>query len=312
MRLVATVLIAVLSGGCAAPGIEADLQRAGLAARRVELAEVPFHAQTEHHCGPAALATLLGHSGIEVTPEALSEQIYTPGLQGSLQAEVSAAARRHGRMAYAVPEDLEALLRELSAGRPVLVLQDVGLGLAPRWHYAVLIGFDRDAGTVTLRSGTQRRLVQTLASFEASWTRAGRWGLLLLAPGELPAQLDRQRYLRAVAPLARLGAWAEAEAGWRAALEFWPDELVALIGLANAQHARGASGAAIRTLERAVGAHPTAGAAHNNLAYLLGRAGAHARALEHAEQAVRLDAGQAPYRDTLEALREAGASAVRP
>ena len=41
---------------------------------RVELAEVPFFAQSEYQCGPAALATLLVNSGVKTTPEALVPQ----------------------------------------------------------------------------------------------------------------------------------------------------------------------------------------------------------------------------------------------
>ena len=36
-----------------------------------ELTQVPFFPQTLHQCGPAALATVLGWSGVHATPEAL-------------------------------------------------------------------------------------------------------------------------------------------------------------------------------------------------------------------------------------------------
>ena len=41
---------------------------------RVELTEVPFYPQKEYQCGPAALATALAASGVEVTPDELVPQ----------------------------------------------------------------------------------------------------------------------------------------------------------------------------------------------------------------------------------------------
>ena len=49
-----------------------------------ELTAVPFFAQEEYQCGPAALATAISWSGLPVRPEDLVEQAYTPSRQGSL------------------------------------------------------------------------------------------------------------------------------------------------------------------------------------------------------------------------------------
>ncbi|MDZ7767929.1 MAG: hypothetical protein U5K38_02050 [Woeseiaceae bacterium] len=62
--------------GCAAGPEHLVLRAAG---EPVELVDVPFFAQDEFQCGPAALATVLVHEGIEVTPQALKPQIYIPG-----------------------------------------------------------------------------------------------------------------------------------------------------------------------------------------------------------------------------------------
>src|SRR5687767_12923769 len=66
------------------------------------LLDVPFHPQTDHDCGPAALATVLGASGVAITPEALIPQVYLPGRKGSLQLELVGASRRAGRIPYRV------------------------------------------------------------------------------------------------------------------------------------------------------------------------------------------------------------------
>jgi hypothetical protein len=36
-------------------------------------------------------------------------------------------------------------LREVAAGNPVLVLQNLSFAWAPVWHYAVVMGYDADA-----------------------------------------------------------------------------------------------------------------------------------------------------------------------
>ena len=131
------VLAAALIAGCATPQATALLAGppAGLPPR-VELSAVPFYPQEDYQCGPAALATTLVHAGVAVTPEELVSQVYLPARKGSLQAEMLAASRRHGLMAYQLAPRLEDLLREVADGKPVIVLQNLGFGFAPVWHYA--------------------------------------------------------------------------------------------------------------------------------------------------------------------------------
>jgi hypothetical protein len=62
---------------------------------------------------------------------------------------------------YVLEPEVTALAAELAAGRPVLVLQNLGLERAPVWHYAVVDGIDQ--GDVILRSGTQQRRVERCA-----------------------------------------------------------------------------------------------------------------------------------------------------
>ncbi|MEO7385334.1 MAG: hypothetical protein ABIX37_00195, partial [Gammaproteobacteria bacterium] len=50
---------------------------------RHELTGVPFFPQTIHQCGPAALATVLGASGVIATPDELAPLVYLPGRRGS-------------------------------------------------------------------------------------------------------------------------------------------------------------------------------------------------------------------------------------
>ena len=153
---------------------------------RVERETVPFFSQTPYHCGPAALATVLVDAGLAASPEALADAVFLPAREGSLQTEMLAGARRQGALAYRVPGELNVLLNEVAAGHAVVVLQNLGLALAPRWHYAVLVGYDLERREVVLRSGTTRRELMGLATFEHTWARGGHWAFVALPPGRWP------------------------------------------------------------------------------------------------------------------------------
>src|SRR5690606_22913834 len=198
------VLAAALVSGCS---INPDWQLArSEAPSGTLLLDTPFHPQTEYQCGPAALATVLGASGVPVEPESLVPQVYLPGREGSLQLELVAATRRAGRIPYVIDPEPEALLDELRAGRPVLVLQNLLVRTVPRWHYAVVVGVDAGANRLVLNSGTVQGLEMPAPRFLRTWDWAGRWGLLSLRPGEIPARADPVRYLAAVAGLEQVAA----------------------------------------------------------------------------------------------------------
>jgi hypothetical protein len=275
---------------------------AGAAA--VELESVPFFPDTELQCGPSALATVLGAAGVPAAPEALRDEVYTPGLGGSLQLELVAAARARGFVPYVAPPEPAAVLAELAAGRPVLVLQNLRLESWPAWHYAVLVGADPVAGTVVLRSGGERRLVLDWQRFVSTWRKGGGWSLALLPPGELPAMPDRQRYYDAVLGLEESGRYADAARAWQAAVERWPEDAVPAFGLAVARQLDGreAAAAAYRAL---LARHPEHAAALNNLADLAAGSGCPLSARRLAEMAVEHAASAAvaaAARDTLAGL----------
>jgi tetratricopeptide (TPR) repeat protein len=221
----------VLMAGCAS--IPPSVSELPEHARAIELEDTPFYPQERYQCGPAALSTVLAKSGAAVSLEEIVDKVYLPGRQGSLQVELLAAARTERRVPYVIDGSLAAVWRELDAGRPVLVLQNLGVAAIPRWHYAVVVGIDTDRGEVILRSGTDRRRVTPRKTFLHTWRRGGYWGMVALAPDQLPAAVDRARYFEAIAALEQAGRSAEAAVAWQTALGEWPGDTVALFGLAN-------------------------------------------------------------------------------
>ncbi|MBS0388403.1 MAG: PA2778 family cysteine peptidase, partial [Proteobacteria bacterium] len=186
------LLLAV--GGCSTQ----LLRESGADQPAVARIDAPWFPQREHQCGPAALATLLNSTGVAATPDALAHEVYIPAMRGSVQAEMLAATRRHERIALPLEPALAALLQELEHGHAVLVLQNFGLASMPLWHYAVVVGYDRERDALLLSGPHDRPKRLAARRFIGTWRRAGQWAFIALRPGELPASSKPAQYLDAV------------------------------------------------------------------------------------------------------------------
>lgn len=269
----------------------------------IELTEVAFFPQDAYQCGPAALAMAMSFAGAARTPQELTDEVYLPRRQGSLQAEMLAATRRAGLLAYSLSPNVQALFTEIANGHPVVVLQNQLFDFFPRWHYAVVIGYDGANGEVILRSGTQKRLVDSLRSFERSWAKAGKWAFVALPAGQLPATAEEERYVLAATSLERAAPQAAHDA-YAAALAKWPHNLVAQIGLGNIAYSLHRLPEAEAQYLQATIDHPDSADAWNNLAQTLHELGRNEEALSAAERATSIGGTrQETYRATLQSIR---------
>jgi len=273
VSLLPLVLLAVLAGsGCASLVPQTIALRETWpegVARQVELHETPFHPQLEFECGPAALATVLETAGATVAPQEISGAVYLPSRQGSLQADMLAAARRYGKVPYQLAPRFGDLLREVAAGNPVLVLQDTGIGPFTNWHYAVVIGYDYSAGELYLRSGETRRLAVPFTVFEYTWRKSSYWAMVVSPPERLPASASEARYFGAIAAMDRVAAPAASIAAYSTFLRHWPASIAASVALANRYYALGRLSDAEAVLRRASLVHPDEVVLLNNLAQVL-------------------------------------------
>jgi hypothetical protein len=253
---------------------------------QVELTDVPFFPQTDYQCGPAALATILSHQNVAVTADDLVPAVYVEGLRGSLQAELMGATRRHGLVPYQLEPDIDSLLAEVASGRPVLVLQNLGLRSRPVWHYAVVIGFEPENDRVILRSGEEHRRMERTRRFLRSWALADNWAFVAARPGELPVSSEPRPYIRALADAEALLHPLRATQAYTAALARWPNDAVVAFAAANQQYAHGHLEQAANLYRVAAGLDPDHAAARNNLAHVLAAQGCAAAALAEARLAL--------------------------
>lgn len=270
---------------------------------RAMVADVPFFAQEKLQCGPAALAMTLNWSGITVQPSDLTPEVFTPDLKGSLQSALIGATRRHGRVAYPITGS-EALLAEVSAGHPVIVLVNLGLSWYPKWHYAVVIGFDQEREEIILHSGLIANEHLIYRVFLNVWQRGDYWGLLVLPPDRLPTTGGEGDWLEAVAGLERTGQWQEAAVGYSAALKRWPQSFVAWMGLGNSRYSLHDLVGSAEAFRRATLLQPENGIPFNNLAQVLNDQGRRIEALAAAQRAVDLGGPLLDnFRQTLEEIK---------
>ena len=284
----------------------------GKGAIRVELTDVPFFPQTDYFCGPAALATILVASGIPVTPEELVPQVYLPGRQGSLQVEVLAAARAHGVLATEIPGNFSALLSELEAGNPVLVLQNLGLNFAPSWHYAVVVGYEADRQSFLLRSGDERLMRLESQVFERTWQRASHWAMVVTQPTHLPVSASKTSVSKALLGLERSRPNA-ALLGYQAAVMRWPEDPDFQVGLGNVAYRLGDLERSRRSFEQVLMREPGHVPARNNMANVLLKEG---RLIEAKIQAMEAAKTEGPWQrtaiSTLQEIETALQSAQNP
>ncbi|UXI03003.1 PA2778 family cysteine peptidase [Photobacterium sp. TY1-4] len=296
----------MLLSGCSAPGswrAQIDPERSLPA--NVELDDTPFFSQARYQCGPAALATILKASGIETTPDALTPYVYLPKRQGSLQPDMIATTRRFKRLPYQVDGNLTTVLTEIANGQPVLVLQNLGLSWYPQWHYAVLIGYDLSQNTVTLRSGTERRHVMPIGTFEQTWARAGRWAIAALRPDELPVTANASGYLRLVHDIETLHPELAATA-YQTAIAQWQDEPLLWLALGNLYYQRKQFKRSVETFGEGLAYHPQQVQLWNNYAYGLRARGCQAASLNAIQCAIQINPTDPALRQSLAELQGTG------
>ncbi len=289
--------------GCATTSTEQWRQASDIVPPRQKLNAVPFYPQKEYQCGPASLAMVLSWSGLQISPDELTPQVYTPSLKGSLQPAMIAAARRQGRVAYPI-RGAHVLLQEIAAGHPVIVLQNLGLSWIPVWHYAVVIGYDFDADVIILHSGVTSQKNTPLRTFENTWARGDHWGLLVLSPDRLPVTVEEKPWIEAVVGLERARQWTAAVKGYQIAIHRWPQSFPAHIGLSNSYYAMGDLVSATAILQATTARFPQEGVAFNNLAQVLWEQGKRNEALAAARRAVALGGPHAAqFQKTLDEIQ---------
>ena len=232
------------------------------------LLNVPFIAQTDYHCGSASLAMVVNNLGNKITSDELSQMVYTPGSSGTFQNDLISATRRLGLIAIPI-NNIRQIFNEINNKNPILVFQNLGLSWMPRWHYAVVVGYDLRRNEIVLHSGNSKNFRLNIRTFEKTWNRVQNWGLLIVKAGSIPQSASEIDMVKSTAGLEIVHHFDQALVSYKEILKKWPESLGALVGIANISFLQNNLTEAKNDLEMAIKFHPQAAGVWHNYAQIL-------------------------------------------
>ncbi len=141
--------------------------------------------QLTNYCGPACLAAVMRSFGKEINQVEIGREVYDRSSSATNGADMLLYARDLGFSAYSWNTSIEDVKRKLSAGVPVIVLQQ-NSSTDTSGHYRVLTGYDDAAGKFYVMDPYYDDITEmTYAQARKLWERMGYWALLVV-----PTQLD--------------------------------------------------------------------------------------------------------------------------
>ena len=232
---------------------------------RAHIADVPLVQQEAFFCGPTSIAMVMQWAGSDITQADVAQLAFSPGAGGTYLADMTGSSRRLGQLAVEI-STFDQLLAEIDAGHPVIVFQNLGLGIAPVWHYGVVTGYDFARDEVYLNSGQLDQMILPFATFERTWRRGDHWALVVLPPDQLPVSVRQTDILSAGAALERVEQFDAAETLYETGAARWPDNWLWQFGLGNARYGQGDLRGARQALRRAQAIAPDVPEIRANLA----------------------------------------------
>jgi hypothetical protein len=266
----------------------------------------PFINKQVNYCGPSTLAMAMRSVGKNVPVEEVAQQVYTPGLKGTLQEDMISASRRNGMLAVPI-HGLPSLMRELAAGHAVIIFENLAFTWFPMWHYALAIGYDLYDEDIILHSGPEAFKHWDLRKFERSWELGDYWGLVVLPPGQTVASADDLAHSAAAVGLERAGKTEEAELVYRSILSRWPKSYSGHIGLSNIAFTKHHFLESVNVLKQAAKLYPDSSVVWHNLAIAQFSAKMMSAAKNSAKHAIELSSTASPqaFRESLEEVLSA-------
>lgn len=143
------------------------------------IAGVPFHAQEEYQCGPASLAGVLNFLGDPATPDEIAHAVFRPELRGSVSLDLALYPRGRGLSSRFWRGTVEDIMRNVDAGRPLVLMLDLGLGPVHTYHFLVAVGYAPQG--LIANTGRREHALLPWAEVLRTWERADCWTLLVEA-----------------------------------------------------------------------------------------------------------------------------------
>ena len=168
------------------PALLAVLMSGALAAGEGLWLDVPFVRQQADGCGSACISMVMQYwlrsndAAVPPTADAgrIQHALYHPQAKGIYASDMERYFRENGFRVFAFSGTPRDLQHHLAKGRPLIVcLKDSGK--SGPLHYVVVVGLERQEGTVVVNDPAERKLLKmNLGNFEKRWRPMHKWTLL--------------------------------------------------------------------------------------------------------------------------------------
>ncbi len=178
-RAVVAVCFALSMAGCVSADQFLTGEERPLSPNALYVKQVPFYPQTQYQCGPASLATVLNYWGRHVTPEQIAQEIYRPGMKGTLSLDLWQYAKAQDFQASVRQGSWELLETQVSRERPIIASLNLGFRQVPLGHFLVVVGVDPEDKSVIAYSGVEKNQRIPFDRFKKAWEKTNYWSLLI-------------------------------------------------------------------------------------------------------------------------------------
>lgn len=132
---------------------------------------------SRYQCGPTTLASVLAFHGVAVPEAEIAAKIFSPSARGVLLTDLAWFARSREFRTEVRTGSKAELQAALAAGRPPIVLLDLGRGPLRQPHFTVIFAWDEQGVRYLSAKPAGQRVSH--ATFARQWQRAGNQCLLL-------------------------------------------------------------------------------------------------------------------------------------
>jgi ABC-type bacteriocin/lantibiotic exporter with double-glycine peptidase domain len=136
---------------------------------------VPFYSQLTYHCGPASLAGVLNFYGDAVSANQIARAIFRDNIHGTVTLDMVLYVRERGFSARWYSGNINDIQCAVDGDIPLIVMIDLGFANLRKYHYMVVIGYDREG--VIVNSGKEAEKLMRWEKFLPLWQRAKCWAL---------------------------------------------------------------------------------------------------------------------------------------
>lgn len=173
-RTVPLFLFILLSIGAIASIVPAD------APAICKIAGVPRIKQLTNYCGPATLAAVMQYYGIETSQEVVGKAVYNALSGATSGADMLYYARQQGMAAYSWNTNIDDLKLKLSAGMPVIALQQNSRE-DTSGHFRVITGYNDKLDKFYVMDPYYDNIKElTYKEADRLWRRMGFWALIVM------------------------------------------------------------------------------------------------------------------------------------